>query len=276
MFLFDKSKYYQLNELVKQANFNHLFARAVLENHVNGLVYVDNTENPKTCYIIHPYGISLLCGDCNDESFNSKFLKYILNDSKTRNKAEWMQAFPDSWHVKLKDLLANKMIKPLDDSFDNDEFKIVENTRINFTFNIKKYLAFRKELQIESFDIRRTDKIMYENIGGTVIPKYFWNNASEFYERGVGFSLMIEKKPASTAYSAFVFENQLELGIETHENYRGKGFAKYSCAALIEYCIGENLEPVWSCRLENTASYHLAQKLGFEPVLYIPFYKLNY
>jgi hypothetical protein len=35
------------------------------------------------------------------------------------------------------------------------------------------------------------------------------------------------------------------------------------------------LEPVWACRLENDGSYKLAQKLGFEPVLEIPYYRLS-
>jgi RimJ/RimL family protein N-acetyltransferase len=59
------------------------------------------------------------------------------------------------------------------------------------------------------------------------------------------------------------------------EQYRGKGLALHACSALIDYCLEYNYEPVWACRLENYASYKLAQKLGFDPVLYMPYYKLN-
>jgi RimJ/RimL family protein N-acetyltransferase len=58
------------------------------------------------------------------------------------------------------------------------------------------------------------------------------------------------------------------------EKYRGRGFAYHACAALIEYCIRKGLMPVWSCRYENTASYRLAQRLGFVPTLYLPYYRL--
>lgn len=34
-------------------------------------------------------------------------------------------------------------------------------------------------------------------------------------------------------------------------------------------------EPIWSCRLENTGSYKLAQKIGFLPTAEIPYYRLS-
>ena len=79
---------------------------------------------------------------------------------------------------------------------------------------------------------------------------------------------------ASTAYSVFLHDDKLKLVIETVEEFRGKGFAQRSCSGMIDYCIANHYEPVWACKLENTGSYHLAQKLGFEPVLEIPFYRL--
>jgi RimJ/RimL family protein N-acetyltransferase len=108
-----------------------------------------------------------------------------------------------------------------------------------------------------------------------VVPKYFWKDAEHFYKSGKGFSLIYENRVASTAYSSFIHDNLLELGIETIESYRGKGFAVLTCSSLIDYCLNNNYEPVWACRLENVGSYNLAQKLGFEPTLYIPFYRLN-
>jgi L-amino acid N-acyltransferase YncA len=63
--------------------------------------------------------------------------------------------------------------------------------------------------------------------------------------------------------------------METIEEYRGKGFAMNICAALIDYCIKNNYEPIWSCRLENIGSYKLAKKLGFELTLKLPYYRLS-
>ena len=85
---------------------------------------------------------------------------------------------------------------------------------------------------------------------------------------------MAEQGIASTAYSAFVAPGILEIGIETSPLYRQKGYALKVCQQLIDYCLQNKLTPVWACRLENSASYYLAQKLGFEPSLYLPYYRL--
>ena len=127
---------------------------------------------------------------------------------------------------------------------------------------------------LPDYNICRTDKKMFEDMQGKVLPKFFWENAEKFYNHGIGFSLKYNEKILSTAFSAFIFENQLEIGIETVENNRGKGFAIATCTSLIDYCLAYKYEPIWSCRLDNVGSYNLAQKLGFEPILYIPTYNL--
>jgi len=275
MFLLDKKNYFKGIEPVKQIKINHLFARAVLEKHVEGIVYADNIDNPKTFYVIHPYGISLLFGESGNENFNSRFLEYLLNTDRSRLKIEWMQAYPDEWHKKIYHLLSHNLFKPNNKQVNEESYKVVENTRVNFKFNCDKYLEFKNTNITEKYLLKRTDKAVYESMKGTVIPRYFWNNVDHFCAKGVGYSLIINDQAASTAYSAFIFENKLEIGIETSEEFRGKGLAMYTCSALIDYCLENNYEPIWSCRFENTASYLLAQKLGFEPVIYIPFYKVN-
>jgi len=273
MILLDTSNYNKVIKPLREVTINNLFARSVVEKKVMGAVYVDNKDNPKTFYIIHPYGMSLLFGETDHEDFNSKFVDYALNTFKIRNRYEWLQAFPDSWNKKISDLFGNNLIKNKD-NLGNENNKIEENSRVNFKFNKKKYLDFKFNNN-KTYKILRTDKEMYENMQGSVVPKYFWNDAEHFYNCGIGYSLIYGNQLTSTAFSAFIHENQLELGIETVEGYQGKGFAIYTCCALINYCLNNNYEPIWSCRLENIGSYQLAQKLGFEPTICIPFYRLN-
>ncbi|MCG8409826.1 MAG: GNAT family N-acetyltransferase [Bacteroidales bacterium] len=109
---------------------------------------------------------------------------------------------------------------------------------------------------------------------GSVVPSNFWDNAHDFDKQGVGFSLYHNNKLATTAFSAFIFDKELELGMETTPEFRGKGYAQYACSALIDYCLINNYEPIWACSLKNVASYNLAQKLGFIPQLTLPYYRL--
>lgn len=73
MKLLKKNRYQILYEPLKQVKFNISFAFAVINQEVIGRVYVDSDENPKTFYVIHPYGMSLLLGDYTNNEFNKLF-----------------------------------------------------------------------------------------------------------------------------------------------------------------------------------------------------------
>lgn len=275
MILLPVDRFYLLEEKIKEVQINNLFARSVIEKHVTGNIYVDNIEKPNTVYVVHPYGISLLFGDCKNAMFNDQFRSYALNSDDSRNKHEWLLTYPRDWDNVLQDLFGNLIIKSSENS-DNKTIGVIEqNIRVNFRFNKDTYLQVDKRAVSDGDVIEKTDDLHFEQMSGSVIPLKFWDSATDFKKNGEGFTLLHKGEIASTAYSAFVHEDKLEIGIETVEKCRGFGFAELTCCKLIDYCIEMGLIPVWSCRFENTASYKLAQKLGFEPTLMIPFYRLS-
>lgn len=261
MKLLNRTDYSKVKVPLKEVTINHLFARSVVEKNVDGIIHVDNIETPTTFHVVHPYGMSLLFGQTSNDNFNSQFLDYAFNTYKVRNKHEWLQAYPDSWNRKLTILFNDKRIN--------------NYTRVNFKFDKEVYLESKSKIFKNDYKLVRTDMEMYEKIEGVVVPKNFWNNAEQFFNHGVGFSLIFQNRLASTAYSAFIHDKQLELGIETLEEYRGREFAVHACSALIDYCLDNDYEPIWSCQLENTGSFKLAQKLGFKPTLCTPYFRLN-
>jgi Acetyltransferases, including N-acetylases of ribosomal proteins len=273
MIILPEQEYTIAIDLLNKVRFNKLFALAVIEGRVKGRVYADNLKNPKTFYIVHPYGMSLLLGDCHNQEFNLRFKDYALSSIGTaRIKTEWMQSFPQDWATVLSELFNGSLMASSKNS-KNEEAGIIElNTRVNFKFNKSKYLERR--VNYDEYKMVVVDDIIFHEMKGSVVPAAFWNCASDFLAVGAGYSLIIDNEIASTAFSSFVQGNQFELGIETLEKFRGKGLAQYACSALIDYCIEKNLEPLWACRLENTGSYVLAKKLGFEPSIEIPYYRL--
>lgn len=258
------------NRITEQLNsvpFNTLFAQNVVNKKVNGEIFVDNLEFPQTFYILHPYGMSLLLGK-NSHEFNNSLFKYILNHDGKRKKVEWMQAYPDTWHM---------ILQKIEQENNNQQTTAIEiDVRVNFKFNREKYLKTKQKNIDKNIAIVRTGKDDFENIQGSVIPKYFWNNSDDFVKNGIGYSLYYQDTLASIAYSSVVDNKYLELGIETLEQFRKKKLAYEVCAALIDYCLAVGLEPVWACRKTNIASYRLAESLGFEESLTTPYYKLNY
>jgi RimJ/RimL family protein N-acetyltransferase len=264
-----------LTEPINEVQINNYFARSVIEKHVTGRIYVDNLMDPKTFYVLHPYGISLLFGDHGNQHFNQQFKTYALNLNGGRSNHEWMQTYPRDWDLVLEELFGELVIKAAI-NVENKTTGIIElNSRANFRFNRERYLQRKKPALGEGDRMEETNAAYFEQMSGSVIPQKFWDSAHDFVERGKGFTLLHNNRIASTAYAAFVHEGILEIGIETVDGFRGQGFAERTCSALIDYCLERELTPVWSCRLENKASYQLAQKLGFEPTLKLPFYRLS-
>lgn len=275
MELLDKKNYTKLINLVRQVTINNLFARSVIEQKVTGQVFVDDQINPRTCYIIHPYGMSLLVGDCTNQAFIDWFKIHSLNIDAKRDKHEWMLAFPYDWDIVLEKLFDDRLIKSAD-NFSKREKGVIElNTRVNFKFNKATYLTLRKSITEPGIRIVKTDRQLFREIEGSVIPANFWDTEDDFIENGFGYSLLYNGKLAAMAFSSFWFDNQFEIGIETVEGFRGRGFAEIIASTLIDYCLENNYEPIWACRRENVSSYNLALKLGFEVISTIPYYRLS-
>ncbi len=274
----NKNKYQSVLPYLKQIDFNYMFAKTVLNDEINGKVYVDNEETPTSFYILHSYGMSLLFGNEKNERFNSSLQKYLLNTENNRKQVEWLQVFPYAWNSKLEELLGENIIRKNEQGDVIDESnntKVIENTRVNFKFDYKAYSLYKQNITSRDYIIIPTTKELYNQMDGVVVPKAFWKSAEHFEKSGVGFSLIQDGQMASTSYSAFIHDGQLELGIETINGFQGKGFAGICCSALIDYYIEKGLEPVWSCKLENIASYRLAQKIGFKPVASRPYYMVK-
>ena len=275
MIILPVHKYSVLKEQIKEVQRNVLFARSVVEKHLSGIIYVDNVNEPRTSLIAHPYGMLLLMGDSNNIEFNDRFKSYAFNTAKIRAKHEWLITSSPEWDNVLTDLFGGSLIKTPENSGKEASGTIELNGRQNFSFNVQKYAQFEKRTIPEHDLIVKTDAVLFEQMTGSVIPQKFWDNAKDFETNGSGYTLLHNGEIAATAFSAFVHENRLEIGIETVEKYRGNGYAELVCCKLIDECLESGLVPVWSCRSENTASVRLAGKLGFETTLSFPFYRLS-
>lgn len=273
--------------LLRTVAINTLYVEAVIGQKVDGTVYADSVENPTVFYVAHPYGMSLLFGSTNNESFNRALTAHLLNGSGVRDRYEWLQAYPGQWDEKLKVLLGDRLIPknaPVHSGGDassrelaaslEEEGRVLENVRVNFTFHEDKYRKAAGKRRLNAQEIVPITYEMAQSIQGAVVPGGFWRMDGQASAEHAGYCLLVNGEIASTAFAAYHTDTQLEIGIETAEAHRGRGYAFQVCAALIDYCLERGLEPVWSCRRENEGSYNLAQSLGFEPTRTFPYYRL--
>ena len=134
MIVLDKSKYLKVRIALNEVGINNLFARAVVEGHVNGTVNVDNAENPTSFYVRHPYGMSLLFGVTTNQVFNSWLFAHALNLFRTRDRFEWLQAYPEKWNEQIATQWQEYLIKA-EENTEGINTLVEVNTRVNFKFN---------------------------------------------------------------------------------------------------------------------------------------------
>ncbi len=280
MKLLPPEKYALAAPALRDVTFHNLFAWSVIERHVSGKVYVDDLRSPGVFHVVHPYGMSLLYGDIRDDFIYNAFKDYLLNRGEVRLKKEWVQIHPAECEVRIAAALGDNLITAERDADQQHatekakSVKVIKHTRINFKFNPSKFKTFKKSFT-ENYKIVKTDDRLFTEMDGTVVPGKFWDNEKDFANRGIGFSLIKGNEWIATAFSSFIHEDQIDLGMETKAEYRKQGYAQYVCARLIDHCLENGYEPLWACSSENLGSYYLAQKLGFEPVRYLPYYELK-
>ena len=78
---------------------------------------------------------------------------------------------------------------------------------------------------------------------------------------------------AACAFSSGVSKDYVDIGVETAEECRGKGYGKIVAYAMVKEILRRGKLPVWDCDTRNEASMRLACSVGFEIIGTHPWYK---
>ncbi len=112
-----------------------------------------------------------------------------------------------------------------------------------------KYLAFFKKSNPNCFNTEW-------------VKEYF----EEMTDSHICCGVFIDDKLVSCTDAPLMpyMENEVqEIGINTLWDFRGKGYAIHSSGLCAENIIKSGKCPQWSCSADNTASFRLAEKIGF-------------
>ncbi|WP_334074324.1 hypothetical protein [Paenibacillus sp. A14] len=175
MYLLNVEEYDKVLEPLRQVPFNTLFAQSVVLRKIKGAIYVDHLSSPSAFYIIHPYGMSLLCGSTDHLPFLQALKNYLIDSEHIRRHPEWLQVFPDGWNRFIRNLINSEASAQqegsgsgFDSGFgnlsDRDGFRpIRENTRVNFTFDRKAFEA-TGPTSPKRFDIVPTSAAIFRDV----------------------------------------------------------------------------------------------------------------
>lgn len=84
-----------------------------------------------------------------------------------------------------------------------------------------------------------------------------------FLDIGFGVCGVMDGRVVSEAYASIPGDRAYEIGPIVHPEFRRRGVAYATCAALIDECRRRDYETIWSCHRSNEASAQLARKLGY-------------
>jgi len=228
---------------------------SVIEARTPGRVLVDHSERPATaCVAVGSVPSDLfLGGDEGDPLFNRALQDLLVTEVMPRLRDGtdvahlMLYSVSEGWRTVLDDLLK--------------EYGIRRLTRTQFTFRPERFARLRgwRERIPEGFHVQRADRRVAERIAGIA---ELWGSIDNFLREGFFFCVVGGDEVISRSGTVFVGDGRAEIGAETAEPCRRKGFATLAACACIEHCLEIGLRPDWGC-FYNPASGGLAEKLGF-------------
>lgn len=114
------------------------------------------------------------------------------------------------------------------------------------------------------YEIRPIDEEWYWKVMGHAWSRdlcSLFDSAEDYVRRGLGFCVIHEGQVVAGASSYTLYDDGIEIQIDTREDHRRKGLAAACGAALILECLRRGIRPAWDAA--NIASVRLAEKLGY-------------
>lgn len=213
---------------------------------VMGQAYADNAQNP-TCAKIVIADFCFFAGKPNEElvkhrpeEYKSDFIIFI--------------SLSDDWHPLFEKVYKN--------NFNRHTRYALKKKEDNFS--IEKLENFTKSLDNNKYKIAKIDEKHYKNI-----LKENWScslcssfeSFEDFDELGFGYVILKDIEIICGASSYSVYNEGIEIEIDTKEEYRSQGLATVCGAKLMLECFKQNKYPSWDA--QNEISLNLAKKLGY-------------
>ncbi len=251
----NRAKFNKVTDLFKDLEYN-LSIFSVINKINPGRIFVNNMENPTAALLISPEGM-YFTGDAKDNAFNCE-LNNVLKDDILKKALEKLKVdyivFYSSkeWENSFKDIFSS--LYPMKDDRRYLELEIGKFHIEEVSENVKK---IDREMLLGS-NLKEIDDVRESIIEN-------WSSVDNFLENGFGYVYIVDGGVVSRCIADCVVEDKCELGVETEEDYRQKGYCTQVVIATLNYCKNNNIKNVgWHCWDNNIPSYKLAEKVGFK------------
>ena len=113
------------------------------------------------------------------------------------------------------------------------------------------------------YRIERITREYVSKIEGRITPSFSWESSEQFLKEGFGYIALDQERVCAVAFSAAVSSAEIDIGVETHEDYRRKGLAAILAGRMCGHIAEIGKNPVWACSTANKGSMNTALKCGF-------------
>lgn len=206
-----------------------------------GDIFVENADGNEAVLFWHYCGFAYISGKIS-EAFLEDVYKLMLNQNNTR-----------------------RFILMTDDEGTERFFRSKNEVCIERRFLFEYTEKRPPEIPVlpSGFEIKEINTELLSEFHGGIVPSLFWDSPEIFLKNGKGFCILDGSNIAAWAFSAAVSSSEIDIGVETAENYRGQGLAAAAAKMMIKYAFDAGKSPVWACHCNNAASKSLAEKIGF-------------
>lgn len=232
--------------LANDCKCGKVYPLSIAQLYQQGDIFANTKIKFKTILFWHYSGFAFISGEY-DKYFLSFVYDMILDKDRKNNRR----------FILFND---NERIRSYFSHKDNIEIEC----RYFFEYNNPNYnepIILPNNSQIKVIDAELISKIQ-----GRITPYFSWNSSEDFLSKGKGYCVIINDTVAAWPFSSAISDEEIDIGVETNENYWGMGFATIAAKTMIKYILSENKKPVWACHSQNTASAKLAEKIGFKKV----------
>lgn len=227
-----------------------------LQGHM-GEAWVDNLNNPTMVELILGDFV-FFAGNSNGESAEELLINIPLNSIVVTEDRGWKSLIENFYKDYLKKI---------------NRYSFFKNREV---LNIDYLKSLIKDLP-KGYELKALDRDLIDNYDLNELSADFtaqFNSLEDYLNRGKGYYILSEGKVISGASSYSIYNQGIEIEIDTHKEYRKKGFATVVAAALMVECLEDGLYPSWDAA--NLISVGLAEKLGYKMDKKYEVYQISY
>lgn len=233
---------------------------SVIDGYSPGAVFVDDLENPITALIwskgVSGFGVA---GKRLSEYFTMNFQTFL---------SDYLVPFlKEQGHTRFE-------VNCINEALNHPFFELIsEENPDKWDQNLYAYDNLNQEHRNGQHEKEAciVNRELLESPVNTDLIKetitQYWDSLDEFYLHGIGYCCLEDNTAVSLGYTSFISDSFYEIGIETLECYRKKGYAYIASRTVLDEVLSRGKEPFWECSADNIASAKTAEKHGFRKKL---------